>query len=146
MHAHKPFEFLEHTADVKFLAYGTTLEEAFTNCVLATTAVMTDLSKIQPKIEKKIHVSAPLKRTLLYDFLQELVVFLDTEGFIACQVSHIKITEQNEKNKGYLLDATLLGDCADHYEVHTAVKSVTYSDMFIKEEKDLVTIQVVHDL
>ncbi len=146
MYPQKPFEFLEHTADVKFLAYGKTLEEGFANCVLATTAVMTDLSKVQAKIEKKIHVSALLKRTLLYEFLQELVVLLDTEGFIACRVSKIQITEHHEKNKGYLLDATLLGDCADHYDVHTAVKSVTYSDMFIKEEKDLVTIQVVHDL
>ena len=36
----KTYEFLPHTADVKFLAYGKTLEEAFQNAALATFQVM----------------------------------------------------------------------------------------------------------
>mgnify|MGYP006451174011 FL=1 len=38
----KNYEFLEHTADEKFRAYGKTLEEAFINAALATAKIMTD--------------------------------------------------------------------------------------------------------
>ena len=31
----KQFEYLEHTADIKFLTYGKTLEEVFENAALA---------------------------------------------------------------------------------------------------------------
>ena len=45
------FKFKPHTADVKFLAYGKDLEEAFTNAALATTAVMTE-DPVKSKITK----------------------------------------------------------------------------------------------
>ena len=57
----KQYEFLEHTADVKFRAYGKTLEEAFSNAALATSAVMTDVKKIKGKIEKTIAVQSKTK-------------------------------------------------------------------------------------
>lgn len=136
----KKFEFLEHTADTKFIAYGKSLEEAFANAALATTAVMTDVTKIRPKIEKHIQVEAKEKRSLLYDFLQELIFLLDTEAFLLSQVKNIKIDGK------YKLTATLLGDTADNYEVSSAIKAITYNDMFIKEEPGKVSIQVVPDI
>ena len=41
----KQYEYLEHTADVKFLAYGKTLEEVFENAALAMFNVMIDTEK-----------------------------------------------------------------------------------------------------
>ena len=139
----KRYEFFDHTADTMFRAYGKTLEEAFANAALATFAIMTDVEKIAPKKEKTIEVSAKKKESLLYDFLEHLIVLVDTEAFLLSKVKKIQITE---KNGAYHLEATVAGDNADDYEILTHVKAVTYSDMFIKEEKNLVTIQVVHDL
>ena len=139
----KKFEFLEHTADAKFIAYGKNLEEAFANAALASFALMTDISKINPIIEKKVEVNSKRKESLLYDFLESLIILIDTEGFMLGIVKELKITSSS---KGFSLMATLLGDNADSYEVHTYIKAVTYSDMFIKEEKNLVTVQVVHDI
>jgi SHS2 domain-containing protein len=34
------YRFLRHTADAKFQAFGTTLEEAFINAALATASLM----------------------------------------------------------------------------------------------------------
>jgi SHS2 domain-containing protein len=137
------YEFLEHTADAKFLAYGNTLEEAFSNVVKATTAIMTDVEKVQPKIDKEIKLEASSKESLLYDFIDELIFLLDTEAFIAKEVKKIIITIKNHRAT---LHAVVLGDCADGYDVHTYIKSPTYNDMFIKEEQDKVTIQMVHDI
>ena len=136
------FKFLEHTADAKFQAYGKNLEEAFINSALATFAIMTDITKIKPKIKKSINVKANKKTSLLYDFLEALLFLVDTKGFLLAKVKDLKIT----KDKQYSLKATILGDIADNYEVHTQIKAVTYSDMFIKESRDKTTIQVVHDI
>ena len=138
----KQYEFLEHTADVKFRAYGKTLEEAFSNAALATSAVMTDVKKIKGKIEKTIAVQSKTKESLLYDFLEKLLYLLDTESFIASKVKSLKI----KKGKAFKLIATVIGDNADGYDVHPYIKAVTYNDMLIKEEKGKVTIQVVHDI
>ncbi len=139
----KKYEFLDHTADAKFLAYGKDLEDAFKSCALATTVIMTDIDKVEKKIEKKIEVTSNKKRSLLYDFLEELIFYLDTEGFLLAEVKELQIKKNNET---YSLSATILGDSSDKYEILTAIKAVTYSDMFIKEEPNLTTIQVVHDL
>ena len=36
------YEYLDHTADAKFIAYGQTLEEAFVNCAKATFGIIID--------------------------------------------------------------------------------------------------------
>ncbi len=135
----KKYEFLEHTADEKFRAYGKTLEEAFINAALATAKIMTD-DKIKPVIEKKIEIKVNTKEKLLYQFLEELLFFVDTEGFILSKVKDLVIKDN------FTLTATFLGDSAENYEIKAHIKAVTYNDMFIKEEENLVTIQVVHDL
>ncbi|MBL7051575.1 MAG: archease [Nanoarchaeota archaeon] len=135
----KNYEFLEHTADEKFRAYGKTLEEAFINAALATAKIMTD-DKVKPVIEKKIEIKVNTKQKLLYQFLEELLFYVDTEGFILSEVRDIEIKD------AFTLTATFLGDSAENYEIKAHIKAVTYNDMFIKEEEKLVTIQVVHDL
>jgi len=135
----KKFEFLEHTADAKFLAYGKNLEEAFSNAAAALFTIMTDITKIKPKIKKHIVVNSSGKQAMLYDFLEELIFLMDTEAFLLHEVKNLKIT-------GSTLDADAYGDKGDGYDVHTQVKAITYNDMFIKEEEDLVTVQVVPDL
>ena len=133
------FKYLEHTADCKFQAFGKTLEEAFTNSALAMSNVMHPPEKIKPKIEKTIEVKGKDRQSLLYNFLEELLFLLDTEGFLLNKVKEIKI----ENNK---LKAIIIGDSAENYEIHGAVKAVTYNDMYIKEEHNEVKIQVVVDL
>ncbi len=139
----KKYEFFDHTADAKFRAYGKTLEEAFANAALATTAIMTDIKKIQKKTKRNMKIESKTKEALLYDFLEELLFYLDTEGFLLSKVTQIKITNKDN----YILEAELEGDYAERgYDVRTAIKAVTYNDMKIEEKDNLVTIQVVHDL
>jgi SHS2 domain-containing protein len=131
------YEFFDHTADVKFKAYGESLEEAFENAALATFEVMTTISKIKHNIVKEIHIKANSKEALLFDFLDELVFLLDTEGFILAKINNLKINDLE-------LTATLIGDNADNYEVHTYVKAPTYNQMTINENP--FWVQVVLDL
>ena len=47
----RKYEFLDHTADAKFRAYGKNLEQAFTNAALALTNLVTDSAKVKPNIK-----------------------------------------------------------------------------------------------
>ena len=136
----KPYEFLPHTADTKIRAYGKTLEEAFRNSALATTDTITDHTKIKQTVEKKISVSSENEEALLYDFLEELFVLLDSENFLLSDVKDLKI--DNLK-----LTAIFIGDThPENYEIRTHVKAITYQEMFIKEENNNFVIQFVLDI
>lgn len=137
------YRFFPHTADVKFRAYGKTLEEAFQNAALATFATMTDIKKIKQKKKKKISIKAKSKESLLYDFIQNLLFFVDTEGFL---LSVVKQLEIQEKNEVYFLTSFVFGDSGDNYRIITQIKSCTYNDMFIKESPKKCVIQVVVDI
>ncbi len=134
------YKFLPHTADAKFQAFGKTLEEAFSNAALAMFSIISEPDKIKPEIEKTIETQASNKESLLYNFLEELLFLLDSEGFFLNKIKKIKIKDNQ-------LTATILGDNdPSKYDLHGEVKAVTYSEMFIKKTKNKVTLQVVVDL
>jgi len=136
----KKYEFLPHTADVKFRAYGKTMEEAFSNAALALTEVITDYNKVEPKVEKTIEVSSEDEKAMLYDFLEQFLILLDSEDFLLNSIKEIKI-------KGNELKAVVVGDTElGKYETETHIKAVTYQEMEIKKEKGQYILQVVLDL
>jgi len=67
------FEFIEHTADVKFRAYGKSLNEAFGNSALAMFASMYS-GKVKEVSKKKISVSGKDLESLLYALLRVWIV------------------------------------------------------------------------
>lgn len=125
------FEYLEHTADVKFKAYGKTLEEAFCNALRASMNVIVDIQKVKGKQHKEVSIESRNLESLLYDFIEELLFLFDTEGFIACDTKDIKITEDEK----FHIKAVLSGDPIGDHELHGDVKAVTYNDMEIKKDE-----------
>ena len=138
----QPYKYFEHTADCKFQAYGKTLEEAFSNAVLAMINHLTP-DKIKSMVKRKIIKKSKRLDTLLYDFLEEFVFLIDTEGFLAGKVEEISI---KEKDGEYSILAKVSGDTYKNYEVHGDIKAITYNDMFIKEEEGRWIVQVVVDI
>jgi SHS2 domain-containing protein len=137
------YEFFPHTADVKFRAYGKTLEEAFSNAALALTKVIVNPEDIEPKIKKIIEVEAEDEKALLYDFLEQFVILLDVEDFLLNSIEIMKIKKNGKLN----LHAEIVGDTEiSKYEPETHIKAVTYQEMEIKKEKGKVMLQVVLDL
>lgn len=140
------FKFLEHTADMKFQAFGKTLEEAFENAALAMFNVMYE-GKVNTEIRKKIKVEGKDIESLLYNFLEELLFLLDTKNFflskVKVKINKIKI-ENNKEN--FKLEAELSGDEARNYEISLDVKAVTYNEMFVKKQDKVYICQVVLDV
>jgi len=139
------YKYLEHTADVKFIAIGKTLEEAFTDSAKATTGVMFEnVKKIQKNTKIKVEISAKKIESLLYDFISEMIYILDTKGILICDLNDLKI---EKKDNLYFLKGYFLGDNYKNYKTNSLVKSMTYNDMEIKKlENNSFSIQVVLDI
>lgn len=135
------YKFLEHTADVKFQAFGKTLGEAFENSALAMFTTMYD-GKVGGKIKKKIKASGKDLESLLYNFLEELIVLFDAEGFFLSSIK-VKIDDKGKMKK---IEAEAIGDKAENYEMKIDVKAVTYHEMFVKKQKGKFICQVVLDV
>ena len=133
------YKFLEHTADVKFQAFGENIDEVFKNSALALKETICGKKKIKEIKKKIIKISGKDIESLLYNFLEEILYFLDADKFIISKVKNIKI-------KGFELDAVLIGDYAKNYKFTNNVKAVTYNEMFIKKQKSKWVSQVVLDV
>ena len=139
----KKYEFLEHTADAKFRAYGKSIEEAFSNAAIAMTNIMFDTEKIGQKINKAIEAEGDDLKMLLSNFLGEFIYLLDAEGFVLSRIASLTI---NSSGKGYKLAAIAKGERYTDQEILGDVKAVTYAEMEIKEEKGKCYVQVVVDI
>ena len=136
----KDYEFLDHTADVKFRAYGTSAEEAFANAALALTRLMYP-DQVQTCDRIPMHLEGRDLESLLYNFLEEFLVLFDSRNFLLAGIENIRIDHRDFK-----LDAEAVGDRATEYEIHRGIKAVTYSDMFVKEDQGAWIAQVVLDV
>jgi SHS2 domain-containing protein len=140
----KKFEFFDVTADVGYRAYGKTLDEAFENAVLAMFEVMTDTSKIKPKVERKIEVESEDECALLYDWLSEFLILLDVD-YLVFSKFEVKI----KKNEGgFSLEGTAWGEefNPEIHESRAEVKAVTYHLMDVKHENGKYMVQVILDI
>ena len=140
----KSYEFLKHTADAKFRAYGKDLEEAFANAAYATIDIITDHKKVKAKVKKQFEIESEDQKALLYDFLEKIVVLVDTDNFLISKVEEVKIKQVDE---GFELSAKFSGDnVIENYEIKTTIKAATYQEMEIEKTKDKVMLQAVLDI
>lgn len=133
------YEYLEHTADAKFKAYGKNFEEAISNAVTAMFGMLTDIEKVEPKIKREIEIKAENMKSLVYDFLDELLFLLDTEGIIFTRLENVEFKE-------FSIKATAIGDSYKNYDISGNIKSMTYNDMVVEDKNGRFIIQCVVDI
>ena len=126
----KGFKTLEYMGDEYIEAYGSTLEEAYSNAALAMFETMTDTSKVEPKVKETIEVEEEDLKSLLYSWLESLLVKNGAENKLYSKFIVEKITHSNGS---YKLRARVFGEEFDHnrHPSKTEVKAVTYHLMEI---------------
>ena len=141
----KRFEFLEHMADAYIAAYGRSLAEAFENAALAMFETMTDTSKVEPKIEDEIEVESFDEHSLLYNWLESLIVKFEMTGNL---YSKFKIADIEKTEGGFRLKAKVWGEQfnPEKHPQKVGIKAVTYHRMEIKKEPEKVTVKFLLDL
>jgi len=119
------YEFIEHTADVTFKAYGRDLNELFENAAEALEDTMVFLDEVAPGETLTIEMSSDSYENLLYDWLSELLIMFEVERF-AVKKCFVRIG-------GLSLTAACLGERVDlnRLRVNAEVKAVTYHDLTV---------------
>ena len=137
------YKFLEHTADVKFVAEGSSVEDVFVESAMALKdSICGDIVVLEQE-KKELSIKGDNLENLLYKFLEESLFLLDSVDFLLSKVQSIKINLED-----FSLQAVVSGDKAENYKFTNDVKAVTYNEMFVKfdETKNIWEAQVVLDV
>ena len=129
-----PYEFLEDvaTADIAFRAWGMDLKETFIAAADATMNVMVEeLNSIQPRERREFKLENEALDMLLFNFLQELIYYKDSEKLML-RIDQVKIKEEDNH---HILEAIALGEKLDPNRHHTRVdvKAVTLHRFYLEK-------------
>jgi SHS2 domain-containing protein len=139
-----PFEYLEHTADVKFRAYGKTPEEMLSNAAAALFQSMVDPATIMLKETWKVELQAFDLEDLAYQWLSEIVFLFETEFAVFANFS-VKL--EQDGTGSWKLQAEIGGERMDRlrHAFENEVKAITRHKFGIKKN-DMWCIQVILDV
>jgi protein archease len=137
----RPFEILEHPADVGFLAYGATLEELFANSALAMLSLACDLENVRETEKRKIEASGEDIESLLYAFLAEVLAVSDAERLILHRATVAFLDEGRVRG-------TVYGEPIDRsrHKTGVAIKAVTLHQFAVENIDDGWRARVFLDL
>jgi SHS2 domain-containing protein len=138
------YRFLEHMTDAVIEAYGDTLEGAFEQAARGLNDTMIDLKDVKPDRELKIEAEGHDLESLLFDWLDKVMLMLVADGIVMSDFS-VKI---NKANGGYFLAGTAKGEKLDlkKHAYKVEIKAVTYHEMSVRQEKGRTTVRFLLDL
>jgi SHS2 domain-containing protein len=121
-----PYRYLADafTADVGFLASGSTLDECFAAAAEATLEVMlANPASLEPREQRMVHVESERVDLALLNFLEELVYYKDAECLLL-RAADVRVTQQKDT---WTVTAALEGEVLDptRHELSADVKAVT---------------------
>ncbi|MBT8762787.1 archease [Desulfohalobiaceae bacterium Ax17] len=120
----KPYwDHFYHQADIGIIGAGPTVSSAFAQAGLALTAVITELDKVRPVQEKEISIEAPELDILFFDYINEIIFLISTQGML--------FSEYTVKIENLSLEATIKGEPIDVQKHAPAVevKGATFSGL-----------------
>jgi SHS2 domain-containing protein len=139
------YRFLDHMTDAVIEAHGATLEEAFEQAARGLVDTMVDIAGVRPEREVAIEAEGHDPESLLFDWLDKVMLLLVADGFATSRFS-VKIQEDEQGN--YSLTGTAKGGNLDlsrhHYKVE--IKAVTYHEMLVKQEHGRTVVRFLLDL
>ncbi len=136
------YKVLDHATDAFIEVTASSLAEAFEVAGYSVIDTILDNSKIEEKNERNIVVKGKDLNYLLYNWLEEIIYLVITEGFA---IKKLKI--MLEENEEYTISAGIFGENIDikKHGFKVEIKSPTFHEMEIKQEKQ-VTMKFLMDL
>lgn len=128
------YKLLEHATDAFIEVTASDLKEAFIQAGNSVVETTIERNSVKENQQKKISVTGKELRYLLFDWLEEVIYQLITEGF-AIHRFELDIKKNNE----YKLEAIAFGEPIDlqkhHFKVE--IKAPTFHMMEISEGKEV---------
>lgn len=137
------YRYLDHMTDAVIEANGRTLEEAFENAARGLNDTMIDIKTVRPNKEIKITASGHDLHSLLFDWLDKVMLLLVAEGIVMSEFS-VEI----KRKGGYSLEGVAKGERLDldRHRYKVEIKAVTYHEMKVAQEKGNATVRFLLDL
>jgi len=137
----KPFDIVEHTADVSIKAYGRDLKELFRNSALGMFNILADLEGITTSMELEIKVVAPDTEELLVEWLDELLYNFYTKHII---FSSFDIIEFSDNNLVAKVKGRFVGE--NKNRLKTEIKAATRHNLKIMKRDSLYEVRIIFDI
>lgn len=138
----KPYEILEHTADIGIRAYGKSRQELFIHMAMGMFSLMVPLKEVEARQTLPVRAQAGQWDLLLAAWLKELLYLFDTQHFLGKEFQIQRLSSNR-------LEALVKGEPLDlsRHWVDKEVKAVTYCDLAMRQDpKGVWTAQVVFDI
>ncbi len=137
----RPFEVLEHPADIGFRAFGETLPELFARSAVAMLSIADDPAAVVPRAEYPLAVESGDRESLLVDWLSEVLYWFDGKRIA---FHDFRVTGFQEA----ALSATGLGEPRDggRHRARLIVKAVTWHQLKIERRDGLWIAEVYLDI
>lgn len=137
----KPFEVIEHTADIGIVAYGADIKQVFANAALGLFNLMADLDNLKESVKREIELSAEEVEVLLVEWLNELIYISEVEHII------FKRFEINEFSNTRL-KATCFGEKIKpgQHRLKREIKAATYHMLKLNKEDGSYKVSIIFDI
>ena len=137
----KPFEIIDHTADIGIVAYGADIKQVFANAALGLFNLMADLGNLKEDTKREIELSAEDVEVLLVEWLNELIYISDVEHII------FKRFEINELSNTQLR-AICFGEKikSGQHKLKREIKAATYHMLRLNKENGSYKVQIIFDI
>jgi SHS2 domain-containing protein len=141
------FRFVDHTADVEFIASGSSIEEAFANSFMALfdTICYTKRLKLQKTRTEKLTIRerAPDLERLLWYVLQDAVSIMDSRALFGYKIGKIAI---KGKPGHYTFSAEISAKGQSPENAKLDVKGISIYNLKIGKKSNNFTANVVMDV
>ncbi|MHC4294642.1 MAG: archease [Planctomycetota bacterium] len=137
----KHCETFDHTADVGLTAQADTLGELFEALGEGLADVICPPGQVADREKRTVSVDAEDVEALLVDFLSKIMVTIQTDRFVAVNISVKRMSET-------AVEADIAGERYDpqRHEIRTEVKAVTYHQLRVAREGKKWTGRVILDI
>lgn len=126
-----PFETFEHTADIGIEARGASLAELFASAAEGMLSLLISPGAAQAREDRPLTVSADDLAGLLVNWLNELLVLLNADGFVPVRFDVQDVTERS-------LRAQVGGEPVDpaRHRFHLDIKAATYHQLSVRKNAE----------
>ncbi len=138
----KPYEYVEHTADMGLRVRGKSLSELLTNAAQGLFETIAVVATVDETESIEVHLTAESVEDLFVAWLDELIFQHETKEIFFKRAAVQQCSETE-------ILATVYGEPAnfDKHEVYTEIKSVTYHQLEVVQKPDGSWFaQVIFDL
>jgi SHS2 domain-containing protein len=137
----KPFEFIDHTADIGIVAYGADIKQVFANAALGLCNLMVDLDDFKEDVQRDIELSAEDVEVLLVEWLNELIYIFDVEHIVFKRFEIEELTDTQ-------IRARCFGERIKpgQRKLKREIKAATYHMLRIGKDNGSYRAQVIFDI